>query len=177
LIETPSSYCQYVRSLPEEDLHRKYHDHEYGFPLSSDNELFGRLLLEINQAGLSWTTILKKKDHFRRAYSDFEIAKVAVYTVADRERLLSDPGIVRNKLKVNAAIYNAQQILLLQRSCGSFKAWLEEHKGIELTAWVKLFKKQFKFTGGEITKEFLLSTGYLVGAHDEDCPIYKKLNA
>ncbi len=102
-------------------LHQQYHDHYYGSPLHDDNELFCRLVLEINQAGLSWETILKKEQGFRKAYSDFDIRKVAAYTEADRERLLGDAGIIRNKVKLNAAIENAKAILVLQKEFGSFE--------------------------------------------------------
>ncbi len=171
----PNSYCAYVAKLPAGDLNRVYHDTEYGFPLESDNALFGRLILEINQAGLSWTIILKKKQNFKKAYSQFSIEKIANYQDSDIERLLQDAGIIRNRLKINAAIYNAQQIVRLQEIHGSFRQWLESHKGLDKKAWVKLFKKTFKFTGGEITGEFLMSTGYLTGAHEEDCPVYQLL--
>lgn len=171
------SYCSVIATLqPEErkQLHQRYHDHHYGFPIHDDNELFGRLLMEINQAGLSWETILKKESAFREAYSNFQIDKVAAYTDADRERLLQNPGIIRNKLKVNAAIENARTILTLQQTHGSFALWLEHHHPQSKDAWVKLFKKTFRFTGGEIVGEFLMSIGYLKGAHTEDCPIYHK---
>lgn len=165
----------YCGSIPKLDpIHVPYHDTEYGFPIADDNALFGRLILEINQAGLSWTTILKKKDGFFEAYDQFDIQKVANYTEKDRERLLSNPAIIRNKLKVNAAIHNANQILKLQDEHGSFKNWLDKEFPKSREEWVKLFKKTFKFTGGEITNEFLVSSGYLPGAHHPDCPIYKK---
>ena len=167
------SYCKYVKDLPKDHIHRIYHDTQYGFPIESDDELFGRLLLEINQAGLSWDTILKKQENFRRAYSGFSVSKVAAYEEKDRERLLGDAGIIRNKLKVNAAIHNAQQILRLQQELGSFKNWLESHRGKSKAEWVRLFKKTFKFTGGEITGEFLMSTGYLAGAHEEGCSFWR----
>jgi DNA-3-methyladenine glycosylase I len=162
---------------PEERkmLHKNYHDHYYGFPIHDDNELFGRLIMEINQAGLSWETILKKEKSFRKAYSNFNIKKIAAYTEADRERLLADAGIIRNKLKVNAAIENARTILLLQKEFGSFEKWLEHHHPKTKEEWVKLFKKTFRFTGGEIVNEFLMSIGYLNGAHSEDCPVHKKI--
>lgn len=175
MAEIPSSYCQYVRDLDPDNVHRIYHDTQYGFALSSDSELFERLILEINQAGLSWDTILKKQANFRQAYDQFDIATVANYTDTDIQRLLNDAGIIRNRLKVQAAIYNAQQILELQKEYGSLKAWLDQHQGLEWPQWVKVFKKVFKFTGPEITKEFLLSTGYLPGAHDSGCPIAKVL--
>jgi DNA-3-methyladenine glycosylase I len=174
-MEKPSSYCEYVNTLPDGNVHRIYHDTQYGFPIDSDNELFGRLILEINQAGLSWTTILNKQDNFRKAFSNFDIPKIARYKEKDRARLLSDAGIIRNKLKVNAVIYNACKILEIQEENGSFKNWLDNQPQMELREWVKLFRKNFKFTGGEITKEFLMSTGYLPGAHDESCTIFYKI--
>jgi len=172
------SYCTAIETmLPEEKkaLHKNYHDNYYGFPLHDDNELFCRLVMEINQAGLSWETILKKEASFRKAYSNFDIKKVANYTEKDRERLLGDAGIIRNRLKVNAAIENAKTILTLQEDFGSFQKWLEHHHPNTKEDWVKLFKKTFRFTGGEIVNEFLMSIGYLHGAHSENCPVYKQI--
>ncbi|WP_352421586.1 DNA-3-methyladenine glycosylase I [Proteiniphilum sp.] len=159
----------------KKELHKNYHDKLYGFPIHDDNELFGRLILEINQAGLSWETILKKEQSFRKAYSNFNIKKIAGYTETDKERLLADAGIIRNKLKINAAIKNAKTILTLQKEYGSFEKWLEHHHPKPKDEWVKLFKKTFLFTGGEIVNEFLMSIGYLRGAHSEDCPVYKEI--
>ncbi|MDQ0968666.1 DNA-3-methyladenine glycosylase I [Flavobacterium sp. W4I14] len=171
------SYCSYIPTMnePSRSLHQKYHDHHYGFPIHDDNELFGRLIMEINQAGLSWETILKKEENFRRAYDGFSINKVAGYGEKDQERLLGDPGIIRNKLKVNAAIQNAKKILELQKEHGSFEKWLEHQHPKTKVEWVKLFKKNFRFTGGEIVGEFLMSIGYLPGAHAESCPVHKKI--
>ncbi|HVY75257.1 MAG TPA: DNA-3-methyladenine glycosylase I [Puia sp.] len=171
------SYCKAIERMsgPQKDLHQAYHDRHYGFPIHDDNELFGRLIMEINQAGLSWETILKKEAGFRKAYRDFNIRKVAAFTEKDRERLMNDAGIIRNRLKINAAIENAQAILQLQKSHGSFEQWLESHHPKTKEEWVKLFKKTFRFTGGEIVNEFLMSTGYLPGAHTADCVIYKKI--
>jgi DNA-3-methyladenine glycosylase I len=156
-------------------LHKNYHDNRYGFPIHDDNELFGRLILEINQAGLSWETILKKEQSFKKAYSNFNIKKVAAYTEVDKEWLLADPRIIRNNLKVNAAIENAKVILVLQKEYGSFEKWLEHHHSKTKEEWVKLFKKTFRFTGGEIVNEFLMSIGYLPGAHTETCSIYTEI--
>jgi DNA-3-methyladenine glycosylase I len=172
------SYCTAIETMQSEEkkaLHQNYHDNHYGFPLIDDNELFCRLIMEINQAGLSWETILKKEASFRKAYSGFDIRKVASYTEIDRLRLLADAGIIRNKLKINAAIENAKVILTLQAEFGSFDKWLEHHHPKTKEEWVKLFKKTFLFTGGEIVNEFLMSIGYLPGAHSEACPIYKKI--
>ncbi len=171
------SYCSAIPTMKDADreLHKKYHDNLYGFPIESDDELFCRLILEINQAGLSWTTILKKEDTFRKAYSGFNIKKVAAYKEKDIERLLNDPGIIRNKLKVNAAIENAKTILAIQKESGSFKNWIDQHHPKTKDEWVKLFKRTFRFTGGEIVNEFLMSAGYLPGAHDESCAVHKKV--
>ena len=170
-----TTYCDALHLMKEADLklHKPYHDTQYGFTLDSDDELFGRLILEINQAGLSWTTILNKQENFRKAYSQFNIKKVAKYGEKDVERLLNDAGIIRNRLKIAAAIHNANVILQLQKEHGSFKAWLDKEHPKTKLEWVKLFKKQFRFTGGEIVNEFLMSTGYLPGAHHEGCPVYK----
>ncbi len=168
------SYCL---AAPGHPWHGPYHDREYGFPISDDNRLFERLVLEINQAGLSWLTILKKQRNFQDAFDDFDIDRVAAYGQADRARLLADAGIIRNRLKVAAAIENARRIQGLRMSHGSFKAWLDAHHPQDKPAWVKLFKNTFKFTGGEITGEFLMSTGYLPGAHDEDCPVHGEIAA
>jgi len=175
-LEKPSSYCEYVKNLSDDNIHRVYHDTQYGFKIDSDNELFGRLILEINQAGLSWTTILNKQDNFRTAFSNFDIKKIADYGKSDISRLLSNSGIVRNKLKINAVIFNARKIVELQKEYGSFKSWLKIKNdcNLNLTNWVALFKENFKFTGNEITKEFLTSTGYIKGAHIEACPILDK---
>jgi DNA-3-methyladenine glycosylase I len=172
------SYCNAIETMqPNErkNLHKNYHDSHYGFPIHNDNELFGRLIMEINQAGLSWETILKKETSFRKAYHNFNIKKIATYTEMDRERLMNDAGIIRNKLKINAAIENAKTILSLQKEYGSFENWITHHHPKTKEEWVKIFKKIFKFTGGEIVNEFLMSIGYLKGAHNENCTIYKKV--
>ncbi len=172
-----TTYCDYCNSHPEDSFNRSYHDTQYGFPIADDNLLFERLVLEINQAGLSWITILKKADGFRRAYQGFDIDTIAAYTESDRARLLSDAGIIRNRLKVNAAIENARRIQVLRKEYGSFKGWLDAHHPRDKEAWTKLFKRTFVFTGGEIVNEFLMSTGYLPGAHTPDCPIYHQIAA
>ncbi len=169
------SYCQYVLAHPEDTWNAQYHDTVYGFPLDHDDLLFERLMLEINQAGLSWLTILKKAENFHRAYDGFQIARVASYDQPDIDRLLSDAGIIRNRLKINAAVQNARRIRSLQQEHGSFKAWLDSHHPSTREQWSKLFKTTFVFTGGEIVREFLVSTGYLRGAHDDDCPIYPRV--
>jgi DNA-3-methyladenine glycosylase I len=170
-----TTYCDYCNSHPEDTFNRVYHDSQYGFPLKDDNLLFERLLLEINQAGLSWITILKKAENFRKAYDGFDIEKIANYAEKDVTRLLADAGIIRNRLKVNAAIVNAQRVLELRKEHGSFKSWLDSNRRLSKEEWIKLFRKTFVFTGGEIVNEFLMSTGYLAGAHDENCHIYRRV--
>jgi DNA-3-methyladenine glycosylase I len=170
------SYCQFVKDRPEGDVHRVYHDLHYGTPIDNDDELFGRLILEINQAGLSWETILKKQDNFRVAFDVYNIEKIANYSQMDIDRLLSNPGIIRNRLKINAVINNAQAVQQIQKEFGSFKKWLDSNNSLTKEEWVKLFKRHFKFVGGEIVNEFLMSTGYLPGAHDNTCYRWKELN-
>lgn len=167
-----SSYCDIAPGHP---VHAHYHAHEYGFPQRDELELFERLLLEINQAGLSWETILKKREGFRAAYDGFDVDAVAAYGEDDVQRLLGDSRIIRNRLKVRAAIHNAQVIQTLRLSHGSFAAWLDAMHPRSKPEWVKLFRKTFRFTGGEITGEFLMSLGYLPGAHREDCPVHARI--
>lgn len=171
------TYCDAMKNLPNDDINKIYHDNFYGFPIEDDDELFERLLLEINQAGLSWSTILKKQSNFKKAYDNFDIQKVAIYDDVDKQRLLNDSGIIRNRLKIEAAIYNAKMILELQKEFGSFQNWLHFQHPKTKIEWVKLFKKTFKFTGGEIVGEFLMSIGYLEGAHTKECCIYPKIVA
>lgn len=167
-----TSYCDVA---PGHEWHGPYHDREYGFPLETDAELFERLVLEINQAGLSWLTILKKRRAFQLAYSGFDPEVIAAYGNADRARLLADAGIIRNRLKVDATIENARRILELRRTHGSFAGWLAAHHPLSKEEWVKLFKKTLRFTGGEIVGEFLMSIGYLPGAHIPACPVYQQI--
>ncbi|HMG35095.1 MAG TPA: DNA-3-methyladenine glycosylase I [Blastocatellia bacterium] len=168
------SYCTIAPGHP---FHGPYHEREYGFPIRSDNALFERLALEINQAGLNWLTILKKREGFRRAFENFDVRTVAAYGQRQRDRLLHDEGIIRNELKINAVIENARRILDICETHRSFARWLDAHHPLSKEQWVKLFKKTFLFTGGEITGEFLISTGYLPGAHDQTCPVFARVAA
>ncbi len=164
-----SAYCEFAINHP---VHGPYHDTEYGFPVESDKVLFERLVLEINQAGLSWELILKKREGFRKAYAGFDIDRVAAFDENDRVRLLNDASIIRNRLKINAAIENARKLVELSEDFGSFSGWLDAHQSLSKEEWVKLFRANFKFTGEEIVAEFLMSTGYLPGAHKSSCPVY-----
>jgi DNA-3-methyladenine glycosylase I len=163
------SYCTFCRNLPDDNLHKIYHDYHYGVQISSDEALFERFVLEINQAGLSWDLMLKKQINFKIAFQDYDLERIANYKELDVERLVSDAGIVRNRLKINAVIHNAGVLLILIEQHGSFKNWLDAHHPLPLEDWLKLFKKTFKFVGGEIVNEFLMSTAYLPGAHDIGC--------
>lgn len=163
-----TTYCDIAPGHP---WHGPYHDTEYGFPARDDAVLFERLVLEINQAGLSWLTVLKKREAFRAAYAGFDIDAVAAFGETDRARLLADAGIIRNRLKVDAAIENARRLQAIRAEHGSFADWLDTHHPLEKAAWVTLFRKTFRFTGGEIVGEFLMSLGYLPGAHREGCPV------
>ncbi len=111
------------------------------------------------------------------AWNSRDPERVARYGAADRARLLADAGIVRNRLKVDAVIANAQRVLELRESHGSFAGWLDAHHPLPKDEWCRLFRETFRFTGGEIVGEFLLSTGYLPGAHQPDCPVYRRVVA
>lgn len=167
------SYCLSVQKLPENHVSRYYHDHVYGVPMEDDRLLFERLVMEINQAGLSWVTILKKQENFKKAFDDYDLEKMAHYGEDKIDELLQNEGIIRNQLKIRAVIHNAKVVLQLIEKHGSFKAWLDIHHPAEWSDWVKLFKKTFKFTGPEIVREFLVSLAYLPGAHDEFCHLKK----
>jgi 3-methyladenine DNA glycosylase len=173
------TYCEYLNTISGENLalHKEYHDNHYGFPIENDDELFERLMFEINQAGLNWILILKKQYNFRKAFDNYKIERVAKYGEKEFQRLMNDPGIIRNRLKIDAAVENAKIILKIREETSSFSKWLDIHseKTGSLEEWTKLFKKTFKFTGGEIVNEFLISTGYLPGAHSPDCPVYERI--
>lgn len=158
--------CAWAESHP---LLREYHDREYGLAARDDRSLFELLSLELFQAGLSWLTILKKRQAFRRAFEEFDAAAVASYGECERMRLMADPEIVRNGAKIEATIHNAGVVLRLAREHGSFAAWLDAQGRLSRDEWVKLFKRTFRFTGGETTNEFLMSAGYLPIAHEPGC--------
>jgi DNA-3-methyladenine glycosylase I len=167
----------YCLAAPGHPLHAPYHDTEYGFPSEDEAVLFERLCLEINQAGLSWLTVLQKRPAFRSAFAGFEVDRVAAFGDAEVARLLGDAGIVRNRQKVAAVIANARTIQELRMSHGSFAGWLAAHHPLPLDEWTRLFRRTFRFTGGLIVHEFLMSLGYLPGAHEPDCPVYPRVLA
>jgi DNA-3-methyladenine glycosylase I len=169
-----SSYC---RIAPGHPVHDAYHATEYGFPQRDETVLFERLVLEIMQAGLSWELVLKRREGMRAAFDGFVVDRIAAYGPDDEARLLADPAIIRNRLKVAAIVTNARVVQGLRDSHGGFAAWLDAHHPRDKAAWVKLFRGTFKFTGGEIVGEFLMSLGYLPGAHAEDCPVHTSILA
>ena len=121
---------------PVDELYIKYHDTEWGVPLHDDRALFEFLVLEGAQAGLSWRLILQRRDHYRAAFNQFDPAKVARYTPAKISKLLANPGLIRNRLKIEAAIENARRLQRLRDSHGSFAQWLDAHHPRSKEAWV-----------------------------------------
>lgn len=167
-----SEYCNVA---PRHPVHASYHDTEYGFPIEDEKILFERLALEIMQAGLSWEIVLKKRRALNEAFDHFAVDRVAAYNIRDVKRLLADERIIRNRLKILAIIENAKRLIELRKSHNGFARWIAAHHPLTKPEWVKLFKRTFKFTGGEIVGEFLMSIGYLKGAHQQNCPVYKKI--
>jgi DNA-3-methyladenine glycosylase I len=166
------AYCELAPGHP---VHEAYHDTEYGFHSADERVLFERLSLEIMQAGLSWEIVLKKRKGLNKAFNNFRVDKVAAYKAADIQRLLADENIIRNHLKIQAIITNAAILRDMRKSHGGFGKWLDAHHPGTKAEWVKLFRKTFKFTGGEITGEFLMSLGYLPGAHWHGCGVHKRI--
>lgn len=167
-----SGYCDIAPGHP---VHGSYHDTEYGFPIVNERALFERMAMEIMQAGLSWEIVLKKRKSLNRAFDRFAVNKVAAYGARDVKRLLGDAGIIRNRLKIQAIIINAGKLQEIRMSHKSFAKWIAVHHPLSKAEWVKLFRRNFKFMGGEIVGEFLMSIGYLPHAHRETCPVYKAI--
>src|ERR1700751_3122299 len=137
-----AAYCRFA---PGDPVHGLYHDTEYGFPSDEESVLFERLMVEIQSAGPSWATILKKRAAFRAAFFDFAVDRVAAFGPADVDRLLADPEIIRNRLKIEAARENARRICALRQSHGSFAGWLAAHHPRSPEAWTQLFRRTFRF--------------------------------
>jgi DNA-3-methyladenine glycosylase I len=170
-----------------------YHDKEWGVPVHDDRHLFEMLILEGAQAGLSWSTILNKRENYRRAFDRFDARKIARYDSRKVKQLLADPGIVRNRLKVNAAILNAKAFLAVQKEFGSFDAYIWQFVGgrpiqnhrrtmkevpprtAESDAMSKdLLKRGFKFVGSTICYAFMQAVG-MVNDHTRDCFRYSQV--
>ena len=176
--------CAWVGDDP---LYREYHDEEWGVPCHDDRALFELLILEGAQAGLSWITILKKRENYRRLFDGFDAEKIARYDERKIEALLADPGIVRNRLKVNATVTNARAFLELQKEPGGFSGFIWGFVGGEpvVNRWKSmeevpvstpesdalsraLKKRGFKFVGTTICYAFMQAAG-LVDDHTVDC--------
>jgi len=168
------SYCDIA---PDHPIHAPYHDAEYGFPVTDDARLNERLALEVFQAGLSWLIVLKKRPAFYKAFRGFAPEKVARFSTRDKARLMGDEGIIRNARKIDAVIENSRRIRALAKTHGSFSGWLSAQHPRPKDDWVKLFREHFLFMGGEVVGEFLMSTGYLPGAHAPSCPVYQQILA
>jgi DNA-3-methyladenine glycosylase I len=160
------------------ELYLDYHDREWGVPLHDDRALFELLILEGAQAGLSWDTILRKRENYRRAFDNFEAAKIARYSDSRKAKLLADPGIVRNRLKIQAAVQNAKRFLALQKEFGTFDGFIWTFVGgrPKSDAMSKdLAKRGFKFVGSTICYAFMQAAG-MVNDHLTDCPRWKPLD-
>jgi DNA-3-methyladenine glycosylase I len=174
-------------------LEAEYHDKEWGVPVHDDKKLFEFLILEGAQAGLNWRTILMKRENYRNAFANFDPAKVAEFTEKDGKRLLADPGIIRNKLKITSAITNAQKVLEIQKQFGSFDKYIWQFvggkpiknnykSGSEIPNTTKesdamskdLKKRGFRFVGSTICYSFMQAVG-MVNDHITDCFRYNEV--
>ncbi|MEI7945998.1 MAG: DNA-3-methyladenine glycosylase I [bacterium] len=177
----------------DDPLYVSYHDTEWGIPVHDDRRLFEFLILEGAQAGLSWLTVLKKRGNYRKAFDNFEIARVARYGQKDIDRLLLDPGIIRNRLKIESAIKNAQGVLTIQKEYGTFDAYLWRYVNgkplqnswrsmadLPATSTVSdqmskdLKKRGFNFVGSTICYSLMQAVG-MVNDHLVDCYRYKEI--
>ncbi len=163
-----SLYCTVAPGHP---VHDGYHAAEHGFPSRDEAVLFERLCMEIMQAGLSWTLVLQRRATMRVAFAEYDVGRVAGFDDENVARLMNDPGVVRNVRKIEAIIHNAGVVVAMRASHGGFAAWLDAHYPRDKAEWVLLFRRRFRFTGGKITGEFLMSLGWLPGAHGPDCPV------
>ena len=182
--------CEWAN--PKNELYVKYHDEEWGIPVHDDRKLFEMLILEGAQAGLSWETVLKKRHNYQKAFDNFDAKKIATYDDYKINELMSDPGIIRNRKKINAAIINAQAFLAVQKEFGSFDKYIwsfVNHKPI-INSFEKLsdipaktevsnrmskdlIKRGFKFVGSTICYAFMQGIG-MVNDHTVDCFRYKR---
>ena len=175
------------------ELSIRYHDEEWGLPVHDDRTLFEFLILEGAQAGLSWETILRKRENYRRAFDNFDARKVAKYDQRKVEKLLSDEGIIRNRLKIAAAIQNARSFLAVQKEFGSFDAYvwrfvkgkpLRRKRGVPVPVTTEeseavsrdLLRRGFKFVGPTICYSFMQAVG-MVNDHDVNCVRYREVAA
>ncbi len=182
------------RWVADDELYRKYHDEKWGVPAHDDGKLFELLILEGVQAGLSWLTVLRKRENYRRAFDGFDAEKIAAYDSKKVERLMEDKGIIRNRLKIKAAIENARAFLKVREEWGTFDAYLWQFIGgkpkqnfwrtleevpsktAESEAMSKdLARRGFKFVGSTICYAFMQAVG-MVNDHTTDCFRYAELS-
>jgi DNA-3-methyladenine glycosylase I len=178
----------------DDALYQRYHDTEWGVPLHDDQKLFELLILEGAQAGLSWITVLRKRENYRAAFDNFDATRIARYSAAHLESLLQNPGIVRNRLKVNSTVINAQKFLQVQAEFGSFDQFIwqfvdgktlqQQRRNIgEIPASTaqsdamskELKRRGFKFIGSTICYAFMQATG-MVNDHTTDCFRHQELS-
>ena len=190
MILTDKKRCTWCGNDP---LYVAYHDEEWGVPVYDDARLFEFLILETFQAGLSWITILRKRENFRKAFDNFDYKKIAQYSDEKFERLLNDKGIIRNKLKIKATITNAQAFMKIQEEFGSFSKYIwqftdgkpiqnafKTSKEVPATTEISdklskdLKKKGFKFVGSTVIYAHMQATG-MVNDHTTDCFRYEEL--
>lgn len=179
----------------DDPLYRAYHDEEWGVPVYDDGKIFEFLVLESAQAGLSWATVLRKRENYRRAFARFDPVKVSQFTHRDVERLLGDAGIIRNRLKIEAAVNNAKQFLKIQKEHGTFSKYIWAFVGgkPKVNRWKNikdlpavtpesealardLKKRGFKFLGPTVMYAHMQATG-MVNDHTVDCFRHKEITA
>lgn len=179
----------------DDPLYVKYHDEEWGKPCHDERMLFEMLILEGAQAGLSWITVLRKRENYRRAFDNFDVERIARYTEADTERLMQDAGIVRNRLKINATIVNARAYLQLKQEFGGLDAYLwrfvdgkplqprwqsmadvPARTAVSDALSKDLAKRGFKFVGSTICYAYMQAVG-LTNDHLHGCPAYRLASA
>ena len=184
--------CRWCGTDP---LYRQYHDVEWGVPCRDDTKLFEFLILEGAQAGLSWITILRRRDNYRRAFAQFDVDQVAKFTTDDVSRLMLDSGIIRNRLKIESAISNARLVKDIQREFGSFSDYIwsyvdhvpiisqwSDEKDIPTTTLISdrisrdMKKRGFRFFGSTICYAYMQAMG-MVNDHQKDCFNYPTLSS
>jgi DNA-3-methyladenine glycosylase I len=172
MIDLQKIRCRWCGSDP---LLIRYHDEEWGKYARDDQEYqyFEKMALEIFQAGLSWRTILHKRENFREAFDKFDVDTIARYDDRKITQLLGNQGIVRNRMKIEAVIYNAREIIRLRQQDGSFAKYLAQLNVNNVTDVYKEFKKRFRFMGPTVTESFLQTVGKMPVTHEPQCWLYK----
>ncbi len=163
--------CKWADKSAELSL---YHDREYGVRVSGDVKYFERLILEIFQAGLSWGTILKKRENFNRAFDNFNFYKIAAYDEKKIGTLMNDPGIIRNRRKIEAAVYNAGRFVEIVGEHSSFDSFMTKLSVNDRDEVLRIFRKNFRFMGPLIVEEFMMSVGFWKVKHEKTCFMFNE---